>query len=110
MLTGTRAIDALAQTCGINFRDATLRRLILTRVAGVSCGVFPDAIDETPTFRFWIDPSYAVYLWETLLEICESLDGFPIGAACIFPQVLTSERSASRKSVWTSACGPARSS
>jgi sarcosine oxidase subunit gamma len=85
LLVGTRAIDVLAQTCGINFDEAVPRRLIYSRVAGVSCGIFPDSIGEVPAYRFWIDPSYAAYLWETLEQICHDLGGNAIGAGCLFP-------------------------
>ncbi|MCH7729641.1 MAG: aminomethyl transferase family protein [Planctomycetes bacterium] len=88
LLIGARSLEVLAQTCGINFHEAGPRCLILTRVAGVSCGVFPDPIKEISAYRLWVDPSYAVYLWETLVEICESLGGHPIGAGCIFPELL----------------------
>ena len=87
MLVGPRAIDVLAQTCGINFRDAPPNRLVLTRVAGADSGVLPDPLGNTPAFRIWIDYSYAVYLWTTLVEICESLRGRVVGAGCIFPEL-----------------------
>ena len=85
LLTGRRAIEALAQTCGINFREVTSNNVVFTRVAGVSCGVMPETIRELPAYRLWVDSSYAVYLWETLLEICDSLDGGAVGAGCIYP-------------------------
>lgn len=85
LLVGTRAIDVLAQTCGINFEEAVLRRLIYSRVAGVSCGILPDSIGELPAYRLWIDPSYAVYVWETLEQICHDLGGKAVGAGCLFP-------------------------
>lgn len=87
LLTGSRATEVLAQTCGINFGEMAQRQVIFTRVAGVSCGVFPDSVREIETYRFWVDFSYAEYLWETLVEITESLDGNVIGAGCIFPEL-----------------------
>lgn len=87
LLVGARAIDVLAQTCGINFRDQPPGQLVLSRVAGVSCGILPDPIGEFNAFRFWIDAGYAAYLWETLLQICEDLDGSLIGAGCLFPEL-----------------------
>lgn len=89
LLTGSRSIEVLAQTCGINFREASQRKAVFTRVAGVSCAVFPDVLRETPAYRIWVDPSFAVYLWETLVEICESLDGSVIGAGCVFPELIS---------------------
>ncbi len=88
LLTGSCATDVLAQTCGINFGEMAQRQVIFTRVAGVSCAVFPDSTQEIATFRFWVDFSYAEYLWETLVEIIESLDGKIIGAGCLFPELL----------------------
>jgi heterotetrameric sarcosine oxidase gamma subunit len=87
LITGSRSLEVLAQTCAINFSEAARRQVIFTRVAGVSCGVFPDAVRNIPTYRIWVDPGYAVYLWEALVEICESLDGNVIGASCIYPEL-----------------------
>ena len=85
LLTGARTLEVLAQSCGINFREAPSHRLVLTRVAGVSCGVFPETVDKIPVHRLWVDPSYAVYLWETLAGICEDLGGQAVGAGCLYP-------------------------
>ena len=87
LLVGARAIDVLAQTCGINFRDQAPGQLVLSRLAGVSCGILPESVGEWTAFRLWIDVSYAVYLWETLLQICEDLGGSLIGAGCLFPEL-----------------------
>jgi glycine cleavage system aminomethyltransferase T len=89
LLTGSRSIEVLAQTCGINFAEVTQRRVIFTRIAGVSCGLLPDAVRDIPACRIWVDPSYAVYLWETLAEICESLGGKVIGVGCVYPELLS---------------------
>lgn len=89
LLTGLRSHEVLAQTCGINFAEARPRNVIFTRMAGVSCGIFPDALRDIATYRIWVDPSYSVYLWETLVEICESLDGSVIGASCVHPELLS---------------------
>jgi len=89
LLTGSRSQEVLAQTCGINFAEVAQRRVIFTRVAGVSCGLLPDAVGDIPVYRILVDPSYAVYLWETLVEICESLGGKMIGAGCLYPELLS---------------------
>ncbi len=91
-LVGPRAIDVLAQTCGVNFRQAARQRLVLTRVAGVSCGVLPETInpdekDPIPVFRLWTDPGLALYLWEQLVEIGDDLGGRVIGVRRLFPQL-----------------------
>lgn len=102
LLTGCRALDVLAQTCGVNFREVTPQKVVFTRVAGVSCGVYPETLSppipagsgvpsvdaKASAYRLWVDPSYAVYLWETLAEICQSLDGGEIGAGCIYSELL----------------------
>jgi glycine cleavage system aminomethyltransferase T len=87
LLVGSKAIDVLAQTSGINFRKEEDQRLILTRLAGTSCGVFPEQIDQVQAYRLWVDPSYAVYLWETLAQICDDLGGVVVGAGCLFPEL-----------------------
>lgn len=89
LLTGRRALEVLAQTCAINFRKVTPHKVVFTRVAGVSCGVYPETLREMPAYRLWLDPSYAVYLWVTLAEICRSLDGGEIGAGCLYAELLS---------------------
>jgi sarcosine oxidase subunit gamma len=88
LLVGPRALDVLAQTCGVNFREAAARYLVLTRVAGVSCGVFPASVGETQCYRLWVDYSYAAFLWETLEQICNDLGGRVVGAGSLFPTIL----------------------
>ena len=85
-LVGSRAREVLAQTCGVDFRQAPSQRLVLTRVAGVNCGVFPDPMADAPAYRLWVDYTYAAYLWETLLQICQDLDGRVISPECIVPE------------------------
>ena len=82
LLIGSKAMDVLSQTCGINFRDAP-DQLVFTRVAGVSCGVFPELVNSHPAYRIWVDCTFALYLWEMLYQICDDLDGRVIDANCI---------------------------
>ena len=89
LLTGRRSLEVLAQTCGINFHEVTPHDVVFTRVADVSCGVYPETLREVPAYRLWVDPSYAVYLWETLAEICLGLDGGEIGVGCIYSELLS---------------------
>ena len=86
VLTGSRAQDVLAQTCALDCCKLEVNRLVMTRVAGVSCMLLPSSIDDLTAFRLWMDPSYAVFLWEALAEICASLGGDVVGAAGIFPE------------------------
>ncbi|MEO2032662.1 MAG: hypothetical protein ABGZ35_11310 [Planctomycetaceae bacterium] len=85
LITGSRSLEVLAQTCGINFREAPLRQLVFTRVAGVSCAALPESVGVIPAYRFWVDPSYALYLWNVFVEICESLNGSIVGVDVVFP-------------------------
>jgi sarcosine oxidase, subunit gamma len=88
LLSGARAVGVLAQLCSIDFRRAPADRLILTRAGGVNCGVLPCTVAEVPAFRVWVDPTYAVALWEVLAEISEELGGRLVGAACLYPDLL----------------------
>ncbi len=85
LLVGSRAIEVLLQTCGVNFREVPSRYLVFTRVAGVSCAVLPELIEGLPAYRLWFDSSFAVSMWQTLSEICEDLNGGIIGAGCVIP-------------------------
>ena len=87
LLVGSSAPVVLSQTCGIDFRTQAARSLVLTRVAGVSCGVFLDNVNNARAFRFWIDYSYAEYLWEILASICEELGGHAMGAGRILREL-----------------------
>ncbi|MEX0717787.1 MAG: hypothetical protein WD066_14430 [Planctomycetaceae bacterium] len=75
VLLGSRVGEVLSQTCALDFRALPPRRVVFTRVAGVSCGIFPDSADNVPSYRIWVDYASAPYLWETLVEIVESLGG-----------------------------------
>jgi sarcosine oxidase subunit gamma len=88
LLTGARAVRVLAQLCSIDFRAAPPGRLLLTRAGGVNCGILPETASGVPAFRIWVDPSYAVALWESLAEIGEELGGHLVGAACFYPELL----------------------
>lgn len=87
VLAGARANAVLAQLCSLDFQTAAPRRLLLTRAAGVNCGILPDPRDEMPLYRLWVDATYAVYLWETLAGINRELDGRTVGAACLYPEL-----------------------
>jgi hypothetical protein len=59
----------------------------MARLAGAGCVVLPLA-ERSPCYRIWIDPTMAVYLWETLVEICGELGGAVVGAAAVFGEQL----------------------
>jgi len=82
LIAGARALDVLAQTCGVNFAE-TDDVLVKTRIAVTSCTVKRVELGEIPAYRLWCEPSYGVYLWTALQEIVEELGGRPVGWACV---------------------------
>jgi sarcosine oxidase subunit gamma len=85
LLLGPRATEVFAQTCALDMSAAPRRQLILTRVAGVNCGVLPEDLHEVPAYRLWVDYSYAAGLWDALSTICAELGGTIVGAGCVWP-------------------------
>ncbi|MDP7018579.1 MAG: hypothetical protein QGG36_22465 [Pirellulaceae bacterium] len=86
VLSGPHSHEVMRQTCGVDFNSIAPDQIVFTRVAGVSCSVLPDR-DAEPVYRVWVDPSYAVYLWETLVEIVEDLGGAVVGADRLYSQL-----------------------
>ena len=87
LLSGARCNLVLRETCGVDFSQPP-DGVVMTRVAGVSCMVLPfpaKAAEETPAFRFWLDPSYGAYLWDALLEIVRDQGGDAIGLDAFYP-------------------------
>ncbi len=74
LLAGSQATEILAQTCGYDFRPRD-PRLVMTRIAGVSCSVLPRDLNGLAVFQIWLDGSYGIYLWETLHGIVAELGG-----------------------------------
>ena len=87
LTVGDKTSDLLAQTCGVDFRGVPAESIVFSRVAGVSCCVLKQSHRERVAYRFWVDPSYAHFLWTTLLEIGESLGGGAVGLQSIYPAV-----------------------
>jgi sarcosine oxidase subunit gamma len=87
LLVGRRTKEVLAQTCGIDFAERPLLRMIYTRIAGVSGAILPEAVGGRSAYRLWVDPSFAADLWESLATIVQELDGRVVGAACIYPEL-----------------------
>ena len=81
LLVGPRAIELLLQTCGYEFSKSHDQRLVYTRIAGVSCGVLPQQILGNRGYRIWFDPSYALYLWDALVEIATEFGGGTVDAS-----------------------------
>lgn len=87
LLSGSRRLEVMAQTCGVNLAEAAPRRLIYSRVAVTSCGLLPDRLNGAQVLRLWVEPSLAVYLWQTLAEISGELGGRIVGASCFYPDL-----------------------
>lgn len=85
-LMGAGSNRVLRETCGVDF-SRPVTGVVMTRVAGVSCMVLPPQSAGAPAFRFWLDPSYAPYLWEALLEIVRHHGGDAAGLEAIDPSV-----------------------
>jgi len=78
LITGNRALEVFAQTCGVNVAEMG-DAFFKTRIALTSCSVLRDDVGTIPAWRLWFDPSYAEYLWSALLEIITELGGGPVG-------------------------------
>ena len=87
LLSGGRALRVLARLSSIDFATAPPRRLVLTRAAGVNCGVLPDRDGDVPVYRVWVDFTYAASFWEAGALIAEELGGRVVGAACVYPEL-----------------------
>ena len=47
----------------------------------------PQQMDGTPTYRIWMDNSYAGYLWDMLEQISGELGGRVVGAAAVLTEL-----------------------
>jgi sarcosine oxidase, subunit gamma len=78
LLSGSRALEVIAQTCAIDF-DTEPDHVVMSRVAGVSCTVLARRIDAGWIIWLWCSPSFAHYLGGQLLEITRDRNGLPVG-------------------------------
>jgi sarcosine oxidase subunit gamma len=85
LLSGSRALEVLVQTCGINFRE-TGQQFVMSRIAGVSCGILLRELNNVPVYQLWLDFTYGPYLWDQLLGIVRELNGGPVGVSFFFPE------------------------
>lgn len=83
LLTGSRAIEVFAQTCGVNISKWEPGRVIFSRIAGIDASIFPDKIGKVPVYWISVGPDLGWYLWETMIEIVGELDGHIIGTTCL---------------------------
>lgn len=77
VLGGGLAQDVLLQTCNVNFAalDLGTSPLIMTTIVGVAVTVFPLIEEGGPRYRMACDPTFAPYLWATLLGIARESGG-----------------------------------
>ncbi|MEO1994019.1 MAG: hypothetical protein ABGZ17_01950 [Planctomycetaceae bacterium] len=87
LLAGTRAVQVLSQTCGLDLLETPREHLVFTRVAGVSCAVFANSHQDCPTFQIGVDPSLGLALWTSLVQIVEDLEGTVVGLGCLYPEL-----------------------
>ena len=87
LVAGHRIGELMAQTCGLDYGSLPERQTHFSRIAGVSCGMVKDQLNGTPVCWLWLDPSYALYLWEQLVQITTDLDGKIVGVSCFYPDI-----------------------
>jgi sarcosine oxidase subunit gamma len=80
-LAGTRANELLVQTCNVNFEEFGSEEgiAVMTQMIGVSVLAIRINKKNVPCYRFWCDPTFAPYFWETISEIAGELGGGVIG-------------------------------
>lgn len=86
ILSGSRALEVMLQTCGLDFGAVAYeeRPVFLTRVATISALVLPEREGEITSFRIWCDDPYGLYLWGELKKIVDEFGGGIIGiSACL---------------------------
>ena len=87
VVAGHRIGELMAQACGLDYASLPAHQTHLSRVAGVSCGMIKDQLNGIPVCWLWLDPSYALYLWEQLVQITTDLDGKIVGVSCFYPDI-----------------------
>lgn len=88
VLFGPRVNELLVQVCNIDFRaHATdARDLVMTSMVGVSVLVLWEPFKGLPRYRIWCDHSFAPYLWETLMQIAQEMEGGAAGLQQLLPE------------------------
>ena len=82
LISGRRSHEVLAQTCSYPF-ECNEGKVVMTRVAMVSCFILPMLLKEVQIFRLWFSSTYGIYLWQVLNEIVEDLGGKSVGIKCL---------------------------
>lgn len=98
LLVGSRVGEVLREACSFDFTgDPQQDKLVMTRVAGVSCSVLPRSLGGIAGYQLWTDGTFGPYLWETLIEIARELGGTPVGLSAVEPELATVARDAQRE-------------
>lgn len=93
-LCGARVNELLLQTCSFNFAalDLGSRPIVMTSIIGVSVLVIPGTREGNLFYQIWCDGTYAVYLWDHLMEIAKELGGGAVGLGALFPDTKLERR------------------
>lgn len=80
VLGGERVHELLLQVCSFDFESLQSQPdvCVMTQMLGVSILAIRTAA-TTPAYRLWFDPTFAGFMWATLLEIVKELGGGPLG-------------------------------
>lgn len=82
LLSGSQGAEVLRHLSGYDFAIAVqARKLVLTRVANVSCMALARQFNGINVIQLWTDGTYGLYLWEKLLEVVHELGGDVVGLA-----------------------------
>ncbi len=80
-LQGPELNTLLRQICGVNFKpllaDAPAERgtLLMTSMIGAGVVAIPMRVASATELILWVDPSFAMYFWTTLLQVAAELGG-----------------------------------
>jgi sarcosine oxidase subunit gamma len=87
LLAGRQVHDLFKQTCAFDFEslDPTAQPLVMTSMVGVGVTVLALSIGSQRHYRLWCDGTYGGYLWNTLVEVAESLGGGAVGLEALGP-------------------------
>ena len=87
VVRGNQVHRLFEQICSIDLTclEGNDRVVAMTMLAGISATVICTSIGGTTCYRLWCDPTYAVYLWDTLFTLATELGGGAVGLAEIYP-------------------------
>jgi len=80
-LQGPKLNELLRQICGVNFQPLLTEArtdqgpLLMTSMIGASVVVVPVQGTVAAELILWVDPSFAMYFWTTLLQVAAEIGG-----------------------------------